>query len=261
MLRVGLVSLLVTLACARAEAQSRAPTPSDTQLAAAHFQTGMAEYRAGHFQRAAAEFRAAYEQSHDVALLFNVGSALFDGGDLAGAETAFNEYLRVQPDAPNRAIIEGRLATIRQRLATESSSSPPPASGAPAVSASSAPPSGAAHATAPTARPFPVLPIAVAGVGVLGLAASGLFYGLRVAALSGCTEQPDAFVCATSSAASNASTFGVATEVSLAIGGVVLLGGLTWLLIDRLTESPSPRVTASAGVSKGSGFVLAGATF
>jgi tetratricopeptide (TPR) repeat protein len=264
MIRAGLfASLMVLIASGPAAAQSRAPSSAEPQLAAAHYQIGMAEYRAGHFQRAAAEFRAAYEQSHDAALLFNVGSALFDGGDLTGAQSAFEEFLRVVPNAPNRPIVEGRLATIRQRLGVEASSSPPPgasASPAPAAVASAAP-SNPTRAPSPQPAGWPVAPFVVAGVGVIGLGLAGMFYGLRAGALNGCTELPDAFVCTDASAASNASTFGTLTEISFAVGGAALLGGVVWLLVDRLTEHGPARSNVSATLSGRGPGVLVGVRF
>src|SRR4051812_16649440 len=71
-------------------------------LASERIRLGLEEFRAGHFAQAAVDFEAAYESTHEASLLFNIGTSKYEADDLAGAAHAFDEYLRLVPDASNR---------------------------------------------------------------------------------------------------------------------------------------------------------------
>jgi tetratricopeptide (TPR) repeat protein len=249
--------LLLFAAPAHAQTASAPPTPAATNnaLANAHYQTGSAEYRAGHFAQAAVEFREAYQLSHEPVLLFNLGSALYDSGDLAAALDAFESYLRGVPNAPNRGIVEGRIAAIRSRLAATSSSAP--ASPSPSdVAVSRSSPSPAPREIPPPPAPgIPIAPIVVGGAGVLIAASSAVFYALRGSAISSCADDGTAIVCPDRATADRGILFSALTNWTLGVGGVLVLGGIVWFVVARNAGRP-PRVTASAVVLPEGGAIV-----
>lgn len=221
---------------------------SNNQLAASHYATGAAEYQAGHFREAAAEFRVAYELSREAALLYNIASASYDAGDLSGARDAYVNYLHALPTAPNRTLVEARIASIEQRLP----SSPAPVASAapvatPVVAASMAPaastsPVATAVRVTPRTSPLPAVGIALAVGGAIALGVGG---GLYVdtsrqfnacVAMNGCVESQ---VPRGEDLASVGLMWG---------GGAVLLSGAAVFLVSRLThgnESSHPPVAVS----------------
>jgi tetratricopeptide (TPR) repeat protein len=247
--------------CAQSAAASSTPATGNSALANAHYQTGTAEYRAGHFAQAAVEFREAYRLSHEPVLLFNVGSALYDSGDLAGALDAFESYLQGVPNAPNRAIVEARVASIRTRLAAQSSAPPAPTSSdaphaesAPTVAASSASlePTRDVPATSPV---IPIAPLVVGGAGVLVAASSAVFYALRNAAIASCSDDGAAIVCPDRATADAGITYSALTNWTLGVGGVIVVGSVVWFLVARSSRH-APRATASAIVLPEGGAIV-----
>ncbi len=242
MKRAVLGALWITLVSASAYGQT-APVSSDVALASAHYQTGTAEYRAGHFAQAAVEFREAYRLSRDPALLFNVGSALYDANDPQGALDAFVAYLEAMPTAANRPVVEGRIASLRARVATSAAPSAAPMRVEPVTVASSSPPPRVP--VEPTrAASVPVGAIVLGGAGVLVAASSVLFYALRASALAPCTDESDAIVCPDAASANAGITYSALTNWSLGIGAAMIAGGAVWLIVARTTDR-APRTTAS----------------
>ncbi|MCS6797658.1 MAG: hypothetical protein NZ898_03870 [Myxococcota bacterium] len=127
-MRAWFVGVLWTVLVAGAAAQ--APTDSspgaggggvtlDDARARRHFQAGRSLLDVGRFQQAADEFEEAYRLSGRHELLFNVYVAARDAGDLPRAASALERYLANVPDAPDRANLEARLATMRERVTAE----------------------------------------------------------------------------------------------------------------------------------------------
>jgi tetratricopeptide (TPR) repeat protein len=100
-----------------AEADAAAPPrPADTAEAAAHYRTGVERYADGDYEDAVVEFKLAYAKGGPPALLFNIAQAQRAGGHDQEALAYYKEYLRLVPDAPNRADVEERMATIEAEL-------------------------------------------------------------------------------------------------------------------------------------------------
>lgn len=80
--------------------------------ARSHFRVGHSLYEAGRFAEAAVEFQSAYDLSQRPDLLYNVYLAHRDAQNEAAALVALREYLRLVPDAADRAHLEARLAAL-----------------------------------------------------------------------------------------------------------------------------------------------------
>jgi tetratricopeptide (TPR) repeat protein len=81
------------------------------------FQRGAAAYREGQYEKAISLFREAYRQHPYPELVYNTGQAYEKLGDTPRALESFREYLRLSPDASDRATVEKRIQALEQRLA------------------------------------------------------------------------------------------------------------------------------------------------
>jgi tetratricopeptide (TPR) repeat protein len=104
----------------RQEQPPPASAPSDRASAddAARwlFNSARDAFEAGDYETALERFQQSYQLSHRPALLFNIGTTLDRLRRDADALAAFEQYLELVPDAPNRGEIEGRAAVLRQSI-------------------------------------------------------------------------------------------------------------------------------------------------
>jgi tetratricopeptide (TPR) repeat protein len=108
---------------AETEEPSEVEAPSDTDAEARRlFEEGEQLYTDGQFQEALEKFRRAYDLSGRVGLLYNIGISAMNIGEDRQALESFEAYLEGLPGAPNRALVEGRIATLQRRLQSESES-------------------------------------------------------------------------------------------------------------------------------------------
>ena len=195
-------------ASARARSKSKAkatkprpaPAPASTpgyDEAAAHYQKGVEDFSAGRYEDAIVEFKLALAAGGPPALLFNIAQAHRLVGNDQEALGYYKEYLRVVPDAPNRADVEARMSAIQQQLDSESRAQrgipPKPEAPATTVAASSDAPlpvdlnaTRAANGSMlePTVTPYhPGRKLKVAGVATMGAGAvilgMGVYFGLE----------------------------------------------------------------------------------
>lgn len=81
------------------------------------YQRGAALYREGQYEKAIALFREAYRRHPYPELVYNTGQAHEKLGDTARALESFREYLRLAPDASDRATVEKHIQALEKRLA------------------------------------------------------------------------------------------------------------------------------------------------
>jgi hypothetical protein len=86
------------------------PGPDARARAAEHQRAGMIHYNLGEYGPAIAEFRAGYALTAAPGFLFNIAQAQRLSGDCAAAERSYRAYLRAEPQAANRPLIEQRIA-------------------------------------------------------------------------------------------------------------------------------------------------------
>jgi len=124
----NLVFTAILAASATAAAQP-APRPSPTPTtdraqtddqkraeAKALYEQGLSHYNLGEFDQAIASFRKSYELTQAPGLLFNIAQAFRLKKDYEQATYFYTTYLRLQPDAANRADVEARLAEMQQTI-------------------------------------------------------------------------------------------------------------------------------------------------
>lgn len=127
-----------------------AGTPAVTRTAAeeqarAHYRTGSIAFSAGRFADALTEFQKSHALSQRPELIYNIAVAFDRLRRDREALDAFEEYLRLVPDAPQRAEVEGRVALLREalqshaQLAATSATTTPAPDRAPTDSASHTP--------------------------------------------------------------------------------------------------------------------------
>lgn len=126
--RIALFALLVSLMGIALTTPVSAQ--ASEEQARARFMEGRSHYDDGEYLEAAEAFREAYELSDRSELLFNIGQAYSRADRLAEAERYYQEYLRLQPNAPNADDVVDRIIEIQQeraaRMATVEVTSEPP---------------------------------------------------------------------------------------------------------------------------------------
>jgi tetratricopeptide (TPR) repeat protein len=80
------------------------------------YEQGLSHYNLGEFDLAIGAFRKSYALTQAPGLLFNIAQAFRLKKDYEQATYFYTTYLRLQPDAANRADVEARLAEMQQAL-------------------------------------------------------------------------------------------------------------------------------------------------
>jgi hypothetical protein len=131
----------------------------DFEAAGKHFAAAQDAFGARRYKTAAAEFEAAYGITKDPVLLYNIAESWEKAGDGRQAVGNYRQYLRLQPNAQDKAEVLKRVRAIEAkhyRLVDQSSpeDKPPPSAdtAAPPATTTTAPATGtAAPATGTTA--------------------------------------------------------------------------------------------------------------
>jgi tetratricopeptide (TPR) repeat protein len=213
---------LLAPAVARADEAAR-------QRALELYDRGKASFQAGRFEESLGWLEQAYAVEPAPVLLYNMGRAHEARGDLGAAIAAYDRYLRQAEQVPDRAAIEAHLVALRAQLAERERPAAPSAAARRSVDAPPAP-----SASSPSATPW-----VVAGVGVAGVGA-GVVLGVLALA-----QHDDAQAAAQADAPAlqgRAEDLGTASTVALVVGGVVAGAGISWALVDGLgSGAPSAR--------------------
>jgi tetratricopeptide (TPR) repeat protein len=109
--------LLVPLLAALLLWATRPALADDVDRAREHFQQAEAYFRAGTYDRAIAEYQAAYDLSPHSALLFNIGLAHEQLGELDQAIAYYERYLAQDPDGVKAAEARARREALTRTLA------------------------------------------------------------------------------------------------------------------------------------------------
>jgi tetratricopeptide (TPR) repeat protein len=184
-----LLPLVLTFASV-AGAQRPRPTAQQLELARELYQQATRHYELGEYDRAIDEYRHAYEISAAPALLFNLGQVYRLKKDPATALRFYSNYLRLQPEAPNRADVEGLILEMRAAAAAQERerapkavAPPPPAPAVTAPSAAAPTPTAPAVTTsrAPHGRRWRAEAWSAGVLGAVGLGATiaGIAVGAR----------------------------------------------------------------------------------
>lgn len=143
-----LVAVVVAVGFA-ASAQAQQELGADEQEAKGLFELGSEAYGQARYDRALVHFQEAYRLSQRPALLYNIGLTLANLRRDREALEAFEKYLTEVPNAPNRDVVENRVAILRKNIEAEEQKAaaapvaPTPAETARAQSTETTPPSEA----------------------------------------------------------------------------------------------------------------------
>jgi tetratricopeptide (TPR) repeat protein len=130
MSRTKHIALVLTLVATaqNALAQPAPPSPQSPQAtpaasddakkaeAKALYEKGLSHYNLGEFDLAIEAFRKSYAISQAPGLLFNIAQSFRLKKDYEQATYFYQTYLRLKPDAPNRADVEERLKEMQDAL-------------------------------------------------------------------------------------------------------------------------------------------------
>jgi iron complex outermembrane receptor protein len=102
-------------------------TEAQKTEARSHFETGNTHFNLGEFDQAIVEFKAAYEISSAPGLLYNIAQSYRLKKDFEQASMFYKTYLRLKPDAANRAEVEQRITEMDKLVAEQKANavSPP----------------------------------------------------------------------------------------------------------------------------------------
>ncbi|UJR85691.1 tetratricopeptide repeat protein [Sandaracinus amylolyticus] len=231
-----------------------------------HFRLGQAHYENGSFLEAAREFEQAYQLSQRPQLLYNVYVAYRDAGDLVRSRDALREYLTRVPDAENAAMLRARLESLDRMVEQQGTTATPaettptettPSETTPAETPAETTPVESAPSTPPPSSgglsPFPFV---VAGVGAAMMIGGAITGAMALSSQdtldSTCPDRACPPGYDFESEANDGRTLALTTDVLLIGGGVVLAGGIVWLVIDLVSggspsSSEQPPVTAMCG--------------
>jgi len=112
------LSILSIASAAFAQKHKKDPEQEKRDLEARdHYEKGLTHYNLGEFDPAVEEFKKAYELSNAPGLLFNIAQVYRAKEDFKQALYFYRTFLRLQPDAPNRADVDARIADLERMMA------------------------------------------------------------------------------------------------------------------------------------------------
>ncbi|HEX6835939.1 MAG TPA: hypothetical protein VF334_05165, partial [Polyangia bacterium] len=177
---VACLLVAVLMPAARADGRHKRgaapPTPPSREDEARElYKKGMTHYELGEFDTAIDEFKRAYALTSAPGLLFNLAQVYRMKKDPEQAVYFYRTYLRLVPNAPNRADVEALLAENQALLdeARAKKRAADEAAAAAAAATAGAPPAAVAAPTPPRVpprrRPWRVELWSGVGVGALGV--------------------------------------------------------------------------------------------
>jgi hypothetical protein len=169
---------------------------AETENAKTLFERATVQFRVGQFHDAAMTYQRVYELHPDPVLLYNCAQSYRLANEPDKALLFYKSYLSAQPDAHNRAEVEGRIAELdrvvaEQKKATERPPNDVTRTPVPAPAEAQQPPAVATTPTAPvesSERPATGKKgrtKKIVGIALLGVAVGGAVGGIVAAVLSG----------------------------------------------------------------------------
>jgi tetratricopeptide (TPR) repeat protein len=203
-LRAALAAAAVLALAAPLAAAPRRPAPAREsraeKVARAHFERAEKAFNLGHFDEALAGYQDAYQALPLPAFVFNIAQCHRNLGNGEQAVFFYQRYLSLQPDAPNRPVVEELIADqtrlLDARKAAEAAAEPAPPPRAdderPAASELAARPAPQAEARA---RPLDTTPVPAAPRSsrrwwIFGALGAALLGGVAFLALRGHASMP-----------------------------------------------------------------------
>jgi tetratricopeptide (TPR) repeat protein len=238
---LAVVLLVATSALARGEND----TAGRMSAARALYDRGQAHYDLGEFDEAIAQFKEAYELSRAPRLMFNIAQAYRLKKDWEQALFFYNNYLRLVPNAPNRADVESRIAEMQEKIRSRpeptpavpepapAKEPPPPVVAPPPAAVTTPPPQGEVARKPPRSRfALRVGGLAAAGAGVVLIAVGAYFAAVAQSdanALAGLARSGGTWSPAESAVYSEGQRGQAVGAALLSVGGAAAVGGAALL--------------------------------
>jgi tetratricopeptide (TPR) repeat protein len=143
--------------------------------AQALYDKGARAYREARYEEAIDLFRRAYQIEPHAELVYNLGQAYEKSGDVTRAVESFREYLKMSPNADDRAVVEARIKNLTHKLEAS----------LPKLSVTSTPPGAQLAIDGKSAGVTPWVGPLAAGEHVISVRLSGYRDSERSVALSG----------------------------------------------------------------------------
>jgi tetratricopeptide (TPR) repeat protein len=118
--RMALVALVCSIAAA-AQAD-----PSEKQRAAAAYKAGMAHYQLEEYDAAIEKFQEGFRLEPQPEFLYNIALCYRQSKRPDKALSYFQKFLRMRPNAPNRADVEQQIENMQAAIAAQKNPPPPP---------------------------------------------------------------------------------------------------------------------------------------
>ncbi|MCU1281034.1 MAG: hypothetical protein JWM53_4580 [bacterium] len=254
----SILALLLLLGSARvALAQD-----DKTERARIHLKAAIAYYDEARYEDAAREMEAAYQLKPLPDLQYNLAQCYERLGRYTDAATAYETYLRASTSAPDRKLVETRIANLRERAASTAAGSqaPPPPSGKVVFKTI------VVYKTAPP-PPGRGVRIAAYGLGVLALGAlaSGISFAVLakdnadIVTKGGSTTSTPTFDGTVRDAQKSGQADVIVAGVSFGVAALCAGGAIGLYLLGNKIDKEAPKLTMAPSLSPaGGGFVLAG---
>ncbi|MBL8679615.1 MAG: hypothetical protein JNK05_10640 [Myxococcales bacterium] len=124
-LGLATVTLATPAALAQTSVAQSLPPNVRSELARAHFRTGMQYYALNRFGEAAVEFERVYEFTGQSALLYNIARAHDLAGNFARASETYDRYLVSSSADPSSHVDRAEIERLRDRAREQASTSAP----------------------------------------------------------------------------------------------------------------------------------------
>ena len=109
-----LLALLVICFVAIAPRPAFADDPS-TRSAKRHFESGEKLFALGKFDQALDEYQKAFDAKQIPDFLYNIAQCYRNLGDYDQAIFSFKKFLKLEPDAPNRELVEHTIEQLQDK--------------------------------------------------------------------------------------------------------------------------------------------------
>jgi tetratricopeptide (TPR) repeat protein len=258
----GVLALVLILLASRAAV---AASDEKTERARVHLKAGIAYYDEARYDDAAREMEVAYQLKPLPDLQYNLAQCYERLGRYDQAANAYEQYLKGNPTATDRKLVQTRIANLRQRAAAVAAGSqaPPPPP----------PPEKVVFKTIVVYKQAPPPPgrgvrIAAYGLGVLalGAAASGISFAVlaeqqadSVTHGGSTTSMPPPFDGPKRDAQKAGQADVIVSAVSFAVAGLCAGGAIGLYLLGNKIDKEAPKLTLAPSLSpSGVGLALGG---
>lgn len=252
--------LALALGAGPVSAQTR-PDPNE-ERAKELYQNGALLYEEGRYEDAIIAWQEAYRLSEKAQLLYNIANAQERIGRYQDALDTLSRY-RAYAAADEREALDRRIRNLERRLDESTATPATPATTTtptPTPVATPAPVSPPPTAPAEDKRGVRVLPIALYGVGAVGLGVGGVFAlsarGARAEANELCVDAAGGLLCPDSAADALARDARSSTlaDIGFGVGAAGVLGGTLTLLLGGGTQASVSSLPGGAAFSLSGSF-------